>query len=162
VRAGRRTNSLILVANGKHVLTDSWTSLGVILGLLLVIITGWEPFDPLCALAVAANILYSGGRLMRDSVAGLMDYSDPVLAEQIRERLDSFGLQFHDLRCRSTGRRILVQVHLLFPFDTPLGEAHRRATELEDQLSSALAFPVEAITHLEALEDHGAVHTQRP
>lgn len=161
VRTGHRTNSLILVANGKHVLTDSWTSLGVILGLLLVMVTGWAPFDPLCAVAVAVNILYSGGRLMRDSVAGLMDYSDPVLAEQIRERLDGFGLQFHDLRCRNTGRRILVQVHLLFPYQTPLGEAHRRATELEDQLSHALDFPVEAITHLEAVEDHGAVHTDR-
>jgi cation diffusion facilitator family transporter len=158
IRTGQRTNSLILVANGKHVLTDCWTSLGVVVGLALVILTGWKPLDPLCALAVAANILVSGSRLMRDSVAGLMDYSDPKLADHIRARLEEFGLQFHDLRCRSTGRRILVQVHLLFPYRVPIGEAHRLATELEDRLADALEYPVEVTTHLEALEDHSQVH----
>ena len=158
IRTGRRANSLILVANGKHVLTDCWTSVGVVGGLVLVMVTGWKPLDPICALAVAVNILVSGGRLMRESVAGLMDYSDPKLTNQIRGKLEEFGLQFHDLRCRHTGRRILVQVHLLFPGHVPIGEAHRRATELEDRLADALAFPVEATTHLEAVEDHAQVH----
>jgi cation diffusion facilitator family transporter len=64
VRTGRRTRSLIVEANGKHVLTDAWTSFGVVGGLVLVLVTGWKPFDPLCAIAVALNILVSGGRLV--------------------------------------------------------------------------------------------------
>ena len=77
VRTGRRTHSLILEANGKHVLTDSWTSFGVVGGLALVLLTGWKPFDPLCAIAVAINILWSGGHLVWRSATGLMDYADP-------------------------------------------------------------------------------------
>jgi cation diffusion facilitator family transporter len=165
IRTGRRANSLIVVANGKHVLTDCWTSLGVVAGLLAVIATGWRPFDPLCAIAVACNILWSGGRLMRDSISGLMDYSDPRLGEAIHRRLDEIcrqlGVQHHGLRYRHTGGRVLAELHLLFPFRTPLGEAHRLATELEDRLAAALDVPAEIITHLEALEDHTEVHRTR-
>ena len=77
LRTGRRTNSLILEADGKHVLTDSWTSFGVVGGLGLVLLTHWKPFDPLVAIAVAVNILWSGGHLVWRSAVGLMDYSDP-------------------------------------------------------------------------------------
>ena len=88
LRMGRRNHSLILEADGKHVLTDSWTSFGVVAGLALVMMTGWKPFDPLVAYAVAANILWSGGRLMWHSMKGLLDYSDPKIGHQIRNRLD--------------------------------------------------------------------------
>jgi divalent metal cation (Fe/Co/Zn/Cd) transporter len=80
---------LILEADGKHVLTDSWTSFGVVGGLVLVMLTGWKPFDPLVALAVAVNILWSGGRLVWQSFQGLLDYSDPTVGHQIRSRLDT-------------------------------------------------------------------------
>ena len=80
LRIGRRTHSLILEANGKHVLTDSWTSFGVVGGLGLVLLTHWKPFDPLVAMAVAANILWSGGHLVWRSAVGLLDYSDPTPA----------------------------------------------------------------------------------
>ena len=81
VRTGRKTGSLIIEANGKYVLTDSWTSAGVVGGLLLVIWTGWKFFDPLLAIAMALNILWSGGALVWRSVSGLMDYSDPGIGQ---------------------------------------------------------------------------------
>ena len=134
LRVGRSTHSLILEANGKHVLTDSYTSFGVVLGLGLVILTGWKPFDPLLAIAVAINILWSGGRLAWRSVVGLLDYSDPATGKQIREKLDAIcsklGVHYHGVRYRTTGYREIIEVHLLFPQATAVGEAHRLATSL--------------------------------
>ncbi len=162
VRTGKQTNSLILEANGKHVLTDSWTSFGVVAGLGLVLFTGWKPFDPLCAIAVALNILWSGGNLIWRSVRGLMDYADPRLGREIRGQLDeicaALSLQYHGVRFRNTGHRIIVEIHLLFPFGTAVGDAHRQATVLEERLKEKLGTPSEVVTHLESLEDHGEIH----
>jgi len=162
VRLGRRNHSLILEADGKHVLTDSWTSFGVVAGLLLVMLTGWKPFDPLVALAIAANILWSGGRLMWNSCKGLMDYSDPAIGHQIRNRLDALcaelNIEYHGVRFRTTGYRQIIEVHLLFPHDMGVGEAHRLATLVEERLPLELAFPSEVTTHLESREDHSIVH----
>ncbi len=164
LRAGRRTGSLILQANGQHVLADSWTSLGVVGGLSLVALTGWQPFDPLCALAVAANILWSGSRLVLRSVSGLMDYSDPNTGRQLRAKLDGLcaelGVRYHGVRFRDSGHRLIVHVHLLFPYQTELGEAHRIATAIEERLPLLLDMPAEVVTHLESAEDHGEVHSR--
>jgi cation diffusion facilitator family transporter len=162
VRTGRRTNSIILEANGRHVLTDSWTSFGVVGGLVLVLWTGWKPFDPIVAILVALNILWSGGNLMRRSVVGLMDYSDPAIAQVLEPRLAALvrdlGVSYHQLRFRHTGHRVLVELHLLFPYGTSVGEAHRVATTIEERLPASLPFDAEVITHLEAIEDHRDVH----
>jgi cation diffusion facilitator family transporter len=162
VHLGRRTHSIILEANGKHVLTDSWTSAGVIVGLLLVMWTGWRPFDPLVAIAVALNILWSGVGLVRRSVAGLMDYSDPDLRQRLEEAVAALCREhrvgFHALRFRHTGHRLLVELHLLFEYDTPVGDAHARATAIEDGLDTLLPLDTEVVTHLEALEDHERIH----
>jgi cation diffusion facilitator family transporter len=164
VLIGRRTRSLILEANGKHVLTDSWTSFGVVGGLLLVVLTGWKPFDPLLAIAVALNILWSGGQLIRKSIGGLMDYADPQLGELLRKHLDELcgreRVQYHGLRFRDTGVRLIVEVHLLFPYDISLGAAHEVATRLEEELPARMQQDLELVTHLEALEDHGRVHSR--
>jgi cation diffusion facilitator family transporter len=161
-RIGRRTNSLILEANGKHVLTDSWTSFGVVAGLGLVLLTHWKPFDPLVAIAVAVNILWSGGHLVWRSAIGLLDYSDPEAGRKIRNRLDAIclelGIQYHGVRFRTTGYRQIIEVHLLFPRLTSVSEAHRLATTLEERLPAELGMPAEVITHLESLEDHADVH----
>jgi cation diffusion facilitator family transporter len=153
VRTGRRTNSLILEADGKHVLTDSLTSFGVVGGLA---------FDPLIAIGVAVNILWSGGRLVWHSAVGLMDYSDPRAGRKIREKLDricsELAIQYHGVRFRTTGYRQIIEVHLLFPRLTSVSEAHRLATVLEERLPSELGMPAELTTHLESLEDHGDVH----
>jgi len=162
VHVGKRTHSLILVANGKHVLTDSYTSFGVVVGLGLVMLTGWKPFDPLLAIAVALNILWSGGRLAWRSAVGLLDYSDPDTGRRIREKLDmicnELGIHYHGVRYRTTGYREIIEVHLLFPHETAVGEAHRLATTLEERLPQELGKPAEVITHLESLEDHEDVH----
>jgi len=164
LRVGKSSHSLILEADGKHVLTDSLTSFGVVAGLVLVMLTGWKPFDPLIAIAVAANILWSGGRLAWRSAVGLLDYSDPETGKRIRERLDAIcseiGVHYHGVRFRTTGYRHIIEVHLLFPHATPVGEAHRVATALEERLPVELAKPAEVITHLESLEDHEAVHSR--
>ncbi len=162
LRIGRRTNSLILEANGKHVLTDSWTSFGVVGGLGLVLLTHWKPFDPLVAIAVAANILWSGGRLVWRSAVGLLDYSDPKAGRKIRDQLDvicsELAIQYHGVRFRTTGYRQIIEVHLLFPRLTSVSEAHRLATILEERLPAELGMPAEVTTHLESLEDHADVH----
>jgi cation diffusion facilitator family transporter len=162
ITVGRRTNSIILIANGKHVLTDSWTSFGVVVGLILVLWTGWKRFDPIVAIAVALNILWSGGALIRRSVAGLMDYSDPAVATAISSQMDEItrdlGIGFHHLRFRDTGQRTLIEVHLLFNYGTQLGKAHGLATAVEERLATSLPFECEIVTHLEAVEDHAAVH----
>ena len=165
LRTGRRTNSLILEANGKHVLTDSWTSFGVVGGLGLVLLTHWKPFDPLVAIAVAVNILWSGGRLVWRSAVGLLDYSDPEAGGEIRDKLDAIcselSIQYHGVRFRTTGYRQIIEVHLLFPRLTSVSEAHRLATILEERLPAELGMPAEVITHLESLEDHDKVHHEQ-
>jgi len=163
VRIGKRTNSLILEANGRHILTDCITSFGVVAGLGLVLVTGWRPLDPICALAVATNILWSGGKLVWKSARGLLDYSDPEVGQQIRNSLDELSerldLQYHGVRFRHVGYHYRIEVHLLFPHDTGVGEAHRLATELEERLQRLLDVPADVVTHLESLEDHEEVHS---
>ena len=164
IHAGRRNHSLILEANGKHVLTDSWTSFGVVGGLCLVLWTGWKPFDPIFAIAVALNIVWSGGHLVWRSARGLLDYSDPAVGHDLRETLDALcaelRLQYHGVRFRTTGYRLFVEIHLLFPHHVSVGEAHRLATLLEERLPERLGAPAEVITHLESLEDHSRIHRE--
>ncbi len=164
LRTGKKTHSLILEANGKHVLTDSWTSFGVVGGLCLVLLTGWKPFDPIFAIAVALNILWSGGALVWRSATGLLDYADPAVGRQLRQRLDQLchelGVEYHGVRFRMTGQRLLIEIHLLFPHEVAVGEAHRIATRIEEELPKSLEIPAEVLTHLESLEDHADVHKE--
>ncbi len=162
LRTAKRTRSLILEADGKHVLTDSWTSAGVVVGLVLVMWTGWKPWDAICALAVAVNILWSGGNLIWRSATGLLDSADPQTGALLREKLDALSaeldIQYHGVRFRSTGQRLMVEVHLLFAGSETVAEAHRLATLVEERLAETLGQPAEVITHLEARDDHEAVH----
>jgi cation diffusion facilitator family transporter len=161
---GRRTKSLILVANGKHVLTDSWTSFGVVFGLALVLWTGWLPFDPIIAIAVAMNIVWSGGKLIRQAVAGLMDEGNPDVEKSIRSVLDiettKRGLRYHELRYRESGNFLWVEYHILFPEAARLQDAHNIATEIESVLSRSLHRPARIISHLEPTEGHDEVHAE--
>lgn len=164
ISCGRRAGSLILVANGKHVLTDSWTSFGVVAGLVLVLVTGWKPFDPMIAIAVALNIIWSGANLIRTAVRGLLDLPDPEALAKVRQAVEqvcqTLHLEYHQLRFRDTGQRLIVSVHLLFPYRETLGNAHLRATEFEAQLAEALHQRADVTTHLEAWEDHADLHPQ--
>lgn len=163
IRVGRRERSLVLVANGKHVLTDSVTSFGVIIALGLVRFTGILEFDPVIAIAIALQILWSGARLMRQSFRGLMDETDPAIDRSLRAVLDAWcvesGGQYHGFRHRSAGNTLWVEVHLLFPGRQDLETAHASATKLEQRIERELAgAQVVVTTHLEPLDLHAAHH----
>jgi cation diffusion facilitator family transporter len=162
VRMGKKYHSIVLEANGKHVLTDSWTSLGVIVGLLLTLLTGWLPFDPILAILVALNILWTGGKLIRRSIGGLMDESDPKVNEMLhtllKKETEKYGVQFHHLRHRNAGNKTLIEFHLLFRDNVTITEAHEQATLIEKELHHAFPSQVEILSHLEPLESHDEVH----
>lgn len=135
ISLGKRTQSITLVADGKHVLTDVFTSLGVILGLFLVWLTGWTWMDGAVACLVALNILFTGWRLMGHSFAGLMDASDPQLLEEITWILNKNRkkewIDIHQLRARRYGSHIHLDFHLILPRTFTLEEMHHEVKELE-------------------------------
>lgn len=154
LRTGRNNRSLVVEANGKHVLTDAWTSLGAILGLVLALATGHHFLDPLFAIVFAANIIREGGRLVFDAAAGLMDKTDPVLEQNITSALQEFvtthGLSFHRFRLRLSGSYAYVDFHLQFPDSMTIQHAHALATEAETLVVATVGHQaVDVITHLE-------------
>lgn len=159
---GKKHGSLILEADGKHVLTDCWTSLGVLVGLGLTFLTGWLRLDPLVAILVAVNILWIGTKLIRQSIGGLMDEVDPVTQAQIQhllvEMTSEAGVEFHGLRHRNAGDTTWVEFHLLFQKGTSLESAHSMATRIEERIQRHSTMKTEVISHLETLEDHNEVH----
>jgi len=158
VREGKKYHSIVLEANGKHVLTDSWTSFGVIIGLVLILLTGWLPFDPILAILVAMSILWTGAKLMRRSISGLMDESDPGTDAKIRVILQlqtaKHHIEFHNLRHRNAGNKLLIEFHLLFSEDMPIFHAHEIATDIEQEIHKAFPVQTEIISHLEPVEGH--------
>ncbi|MBI3766610.1 MAG: cation transporter [Ignavibacteriales bacterium] len=162
VRQGKKYHSIVLVANGKHVLTDSWTSLGVIMGLILIVVTGWLPFDPILAMLVACNILWTGGKLIRQSIGGLMDESDPAINAKLltilEQESEKYNLKFHGLRHRNAGNKLLVEFHLLFNENVSVVLAHEQATLIEQEIQKAFPNPTEVLSHLEPLEGHDEIH----
>lgn len=162
LRTGRKNHSLILTANGHHVLTDGWTSLGAIIGLGLMHLTGWLWWDPVFGLIMAGNILVSGYDLLRQSIAGLMDHADPALTHALDAALaretTSRGVTFHALRHRNAGKVHYVDVHFLFPDDIALRDAHRISTDIERAVMQATVQTVHITTHLECVGDHDELH----
>lgn len=156
IRAGKKCNSIALEADGQHLMTDVWTSVGVIGGVAVVAITGWSALDPLVALAVAANIIWTGVQLIRRSVSGLMDVSLPAREQQAIEsvlaRYRERGVEFHALLTRQAAARRFVSVHVLVPGEWTVHDAHHIAENLEDDIRAALGDAV-VITHIEPVED---------
>src|SRR3954451_13990898 len=156
LRTGRRARSIVLEADGKHLITDVWTSVGVIVGVAGVALTGWERLDPIIALGVAVNILVAGGGLLRRSVGGLMDCAleEPDL-EAIRDALGPFerdGVRFHALRTRQAGSRRFVSLHVLVPGAWTVQRGHDLVERVEDSLRERLPG-ASVFTHLEPAED---------
>lgn len=162
LRTGKKKRSIVLEANGQHVLADSYTSLGVIVGLGLTWATGWKYWDPVCACVVGINMGWTGLRLMSRSVHGLMDRVDPSIGKKLdgilRVETESRGVQFHKLRFRDLGDSWWAEVHLLFPKGTLLKDAHLMATEIEQAVHTNFEGSVSLSTHLESAEDHDTVH----
>lgn len=166
--AGRRHNSVALAADGAHLMTDVWTSAGVIAGIAGVALTGWLWLDPLLALLVSAHILYTAWHLLRDAAAGLMDASLPEhFLAALEETLAPYrhqGIDFHALRTRQAGARAFVSLHVLVPGEWTIGQAHSLAEQVEKDIRRTIPG-AHVITHLEPLEDplsHQDIDLDRP
>lgn len=154
--AGRRYHSITLEADAQHLMTDVWTSAGVLLGVGAVRLTGWEWLDPIVALGVAANIVLTGARLVRRSVLDLMDTALP-LEEQtiIKNILDQYQhdrVKYHALRSRRAAARRFVSVHILVPGTWTVQQSHDLLERIEAEIRGQLANTT-VFTHLEPLED---------
>jgi len=159
LRLGRKHQSIVLEADGKHLMTDVWTTGAVLAGLTLVWLTGLNFFDPLVALVMAGNILWTGFQLMWRSFEGLMDHALPdaeleILRKTIEAKLQP-GMTYHALRTRQAGARRFVDFHLLVPGSQTVREAHAHSNVIEDGLRAALPG-VEVTVHIEPIEDAGA------
>lgn len=153
ISVGKRSNSPLLRANGMHVLTDVWSSVAVIVALVLYQQTGWVWWDPIAAMLAALNILRVGYQLIRESLGGLLDEADPAMEKKIRELLDAevskIGLSYHNLRYRHSGRTHWVEFHLVFDDHLTVGEAHDSATLIEASVAAMLNPDGRVISHLE-------------
>ncbi|MDD2903164.1 MAG: cation diffusion facilitator family transporter [Syntrophales bacterium] len=157
VLVGKRTQSLVLVADGKHILTDVYTTGGVLLGLGLVLLTGWYWLDGAVAFLVGVNIIITGAKLVRQAVAGLMDASAPQLLQEIAAILQkhrkSIWIDVHQLRARRSGDRVHVDFHLILPRDLSLEEGHREVKDLEKIFQSHFGPAADILIHLDPCED---------
>jgi cation diffusion facilitator family transporter len=155
-RAGRHYRSIALEADAQHLITDVWTSAGVVAGVALVALTGWLWLDPVIALAVAANIVWAGVRIVRRSVVGLLDRALPEAERRaIQAALDVFrerGVEFHALRTRAAAGRSFVSMHVLVPGAWSVQHGHDALEEIEARVREAVPNAI-VFTHLEPLED---------
>lgn len=151
-RAGRRLHAVALEADARHLMTDVWTTGGVVLGVLLVPVTGWLWLDPVLALAVAAHILKEGAHLMRDAVGGLMDEAmsaeDQARVVAILDAQSAQHIRWHKLRTRRAGHQRFIQVDLLVPPDWTVEHAHAHADAIELEIGGALPG-AQVSTHVE-------------
>ncbi|HEX6940949.1 MAG TPA: cation diffusion facilitator family transporter [Longimicrobiales bacterium] len=156
IRAGRRQGSIALEADANHLMSDVWTSLGVILGVGAAALTGWNWLDPLLAIAVALNIVRIGVGLIRRSVLGLLDTALPEeMLEAIGAVLADYadrGIAFHALRTRRAGRRHFISFHVLVPGDWTVDRGQDLLEEIESRIRAAVPGST-VFTHLEAIED---------
>lgn len=156
LKAGRAFNSITLEADAKHLMTDVWTSVGVIIGVGLVWFSGWLWLDPLIALLVAVNIVWTGWQLLHRSASGLMDEAIPeeqrAAVEAILERHRTQGLDFHALRTRQAGQQAFISFHVLVPGGWTVQRGHDLLEEIEAEVRAAVPYS-HLTTHLEPIED---------
>jgi cation diffusion facilitator family transporter len=156
LRAGRRLRSIVLRADAQHLLTDVWTSLGVVLGIATVQLTGWLVLDPLIGLLVTANILWTGVRLLRDTAQGLLDRAlppeDREVISRVLSRYEEKGIKFHALRTRASGPRRFISMHVLVPGEWTVQQGHDLSEQIEWDLAEALPQSTFFI-HIEPSED---------
>ena len=153
VGIGKRSGSPLLRANGMHVLTDVWSSGAVLVALALIHFTKWVWWDPIAAVFAALNILRVGFKLIRESLGGLLDETDPKVEREICALLDREvsrrSLSYHNLRHRHSGRTHWVEFHLVFDDALTVGDAHEAATEIEASVAALLHPDGRVISHLE-------------
>jgi cation diffusion facilitator family transporter len=156
-RVGHRERSMTLVADGKHLMTDVWTSVGVLVAIALVALTGWVVLDPIIALAVGANILWTGYRLLRRATSGLLSRAIPrdeqrIVEDELARFAAAHGVEFAPLRTIALGRRRLVQAVMRVPSEWTVHAAHDLARQLESTVGELLP-ETETIVHVEPQQD---------
>ena len=163
IRVGRREHSITLEADGHHLMTDVWTSVGVIVGVALVFATGWLRLDPLVALAVAAHIIWTGVGLVRGSAAGLLDAAIPQAdrdaIQKVLAEYSQHDVSFHAIRTRRAAARRFVSFHLLVPDRWSVARAHRLSEEIEARIR-AVVPNASVFTHIEPISDPASYEDQ--
>jgi cation diffusion facilitator family transporter len=161
LRAAKTHRSATLRANAHHLMTDVWTSAGVLVGVGAVAVTGWQRLDPIVAIAVAFNIVWTGSRIVQESVSGLMDAALPVAEQDILKKLlEKYlpeGVQYHALRTRQSGARRFVSLHVLVPPEWTVQRGHDTLERIEADIARALP-PATVFTHLEPIGDPAAMN----
>ncbi len=155
ISAGRKMHSIALEADGHHLMSDVWTSAGIIAGVALVAATGWHILDPLIALAVAVHIVVTGFLLMRRSFAGLLDAAIPAAEQAEIEKIFAeyrrrYQVEFHALLTRQAGARRFISFHLLVPDDWPVHRAHQLSEEVEERIRSLVSNAI-LLSHIEPI-----------
>lgn len=157
ITQGKKRNSITLEADGQHLMTDVWTSLGVIGGIGIVAFTGWATLDPIVAIIVAINIIFTSAHLITRSTSGLMDAALPAneqaAIQSVMAKFREKGVNFHALRTRQAAARRFVSVHILVPGDWTVHDAHHLAEDFESDIRAALGGVITVFTHLEPAED---------
>jgi cation diffusion facilitator family transporter len=157
LKNGRKNNSITLEADGKHLMTDVYTSAGVFIGIGIVNLTGWMELDGIVAIGVALNILWTGYQLMRHSAMGLLDAGLPETEiskiKIVLEPLKLQDIEFHSLLTRQAGQRKFISVHILMPGEWTIQEGHDIVEKIEKDLRDLFDVPVTVFTHLEPKED---------
>lgn len=153
---GKKYNSVALISGGKHLMTDVWTSAGVVIAVGLVAILKWNWLDPIIAIGVAINILYTGYHIVIESVHGLMDRSISAEKQEILTRiLDAHattGIEYHEIRSRQAGAHAFITFHILVPGNWTVQRGHQLCDQIEEEIQSAI--PNSSVdTHLESLDD---------
>lgn len=155
-RAGRAYESATLEADAQHLLSDVWTSAGVVVGVGAAWLTGWQPLDPIVAIIVGVNIGWTGVGLVRSAMAGLMDTALPpeeqAIINEVLEKYSGGGVQFHAVRTRRAGAQRFVSFHVLVPGALTVQQGHDLLEEIEQQIRASLPR-TSVFTHIEPLED---------
>lgn len=157
IKNGKQRKSLLLEADGKHLMTDVWTSVGVIAAIGLVKLTGWLILDPIIAIAVALNIIWTGFQLLKRSANGLMDAS--INEEELKkvthylDGLKTNEIDYHSLMSRQAGQRKFISLHLLVPGEWSVQKGHDYAENIEETIEDMFSELVTVSTHIEPIED---------
>lgn len=156
LKTGKKQRSITLIADGHHLMTDVWTSAGVIVGVGLVALTNIQILDPIIAILVAINIIYTGIKIIKESTLGLMDASllntDLKIIESVLKKYCTNGISYHGLRTRQSANRRFMSIHILVPGNWTVQKGHNLIDEIERVICKAIP-KITVITHLEPSED---------
>jgi len=156
---GKKHDSITLEADAHHLMTDVWTTLGIVAGIVMVKFTSWQLLDPLMAIAVGCSIIYTGGKLVVRSADGLMDSKlsekELILIKQVLDRYRSQGIDYHALYTRQASSKRFVTFHLLFPGDMTVLQAHKVSKTVEEEIASVLPHS-DVFIHIEPMNDPDA------